>query len=389
LNKIFLLKLGELVLKGLNRKNFEDVLVKNLKRKLEPCGAFKIYASQSIIYVEPDGTAEMDEALELCKKTFGISAIAFAAAVDKDKDAILAAAKQLPEFLTARSFKVETKRADKQFPMTSIELSQYVGGELAEAFPDITVDVHNPELTVKVEIRAENAYLYAEMQGQGIKAGGGLPVGTSGRAVALLSGGIDSPVALWMMARRGLRIIPVHFLSPPYTSELARQKVMDISKILLPWCEKLTVAMVRFTKIQEEIRRSCPERLFTVISRRFMTRIAAQIAEQNGAGSIITGESLGQVASQTQDSLAVTGAVTDLPVLRPLIGMDKVEIVEFARRINTFDVSALPYEDCCTVFTPRHPKTKPRLDEVIEAESALDIDALVAEALAGAEHVHI
>lgn len=389
MNKILLLKLGELVLKGLNRKSFEDTLIRNLKRKLAPLGAFKIYASQSIVYVEPDGDRDMDAALELCSKTFGVSAIALAVAVDKDTDAILTAAKSLPEFAEARSFKAETKRADKSFPMTSIELSRHIGGELSEAFPGVSVDVHNPELTVKVEIRSENAYVYGEMREQERQSGGGLPVGTSGRAVALLSGGIDSPVALWMMARRGLRIIPAHFFSPPYTSELARQKVMDIAETLLPWCERLTIAFVRFTEIQEEIRRACPERLFTIISRRFMTRIAAAIAEQNGAGSIITGESLGQVASQTQDSLAVTGAVTNLPILRPLIGMDKVEIVELARRIGTFGISALPYEDCCAVFTPRHPKTKPRLDEVLDAEAALDVAALTSDALAGAEHVPI
>jgi thiamine biosynthesis protein ThiI len=283
----------------------------------------------------------------------------------------------------AKSFKVESKRSDKGFPMTSIELSQYVGNLLSDAFPDIEVDVHNPELVVSLEVREKAAYVHAKS----LPGAGGLPVGANGRAVTLLSGGIDSPVSSYMIARRGIHLIPVHFFSFPYTSEQAKQKVLDLAKLLTDYCGRLTVEIVPFTHIQEEIRAKCPEEYFTLIMRRFMMRIAEAIAEQNGCAALVTGEDLGQVASQTMEALRVTEAVVDLPVLRPLIGMDKKDIVEIARKIGTFDTSILPYEDCCTVFTPRHPKTKPKLEDVEAAEAALDVDTLVAEALAGVEHV--
>ena len=388
MNDILLLKQGEIVLKGLNRKYFEQKLISNISRRLARLGKFRIYSVQSTIYAEPlSDDIDMDEAEEIMKKTFGIISISRAAACEKDKDAILAMAKEYlrDALLGAASFKVESKRSDKSFPMTSIALSQYVGGELHDAFPHLTVDVHDPELIVHVEVRDYAAYVHAN----NIPGAGGLPVGVGGKAVSLLSGGIDSPVSTWMMAKRGVSIIPVHFFSFPYTSELARQKVLDLAAELLDYCGRLTVQVVPFTKIQEAIRDNCPEEFFTVIMRRFMMRISERIARDNGCGALITGENLGQVASQTMEALAVTNAAVSLPVLRPLIGMDKEDIVSIARRIGTFETSILPYEDCCTVFTPRHPRTKPPLDEVLEAEKALDAEALIEEAVMNVEHVRI
>jgi len=387
LDSIVLLKLGELVLKGMNRRKFEERLIGNLKRKLYPLGRFHIYSAQSVIFVEPLGECDMDAATELCSKTFGVISLARAYCCDKTPEAILARVLETlsDDMRSAKSFKVESRRSDKRFPLTSIQLSQYIGGELNDAFPECKVDVHNPELKIVAEVRDNLAYVH----GGNIRGAGGLPVGSSGRAVALLSGGIDSPVAIHMMARRGLNIIPLHFISPPYTSELAKEKVLSLAKILLPWCEKLVVHLVKFTRIQEEIRSNCPEELFTIISRRFMARIAERLARYHGAGSIITGESLGQVASQTQAAIAVSEECVSLPVLRPLIGLDKSEIVIRARELGTLETSELPYEDCCTVFTPRHPKTNPRLQEILDAESVLDIEYLIDEAYASMELVEV
>ncbi len=386
MNDMILLKQGEIVLKGLNRRYFEDKLISNAKRRLAPYGKFDVSATQSTVYIEPQSDdCDMDGALEAMTKVFGAVGVTRALACEKDKDAIFEAARTYlaDDMRAAKSFKVESKRSDKGFPMTSIELSQYVGNLLSDAFPDIEVDVHNPELVVSLEVREKAAYVHAKS----LPGAGGLPVGANGRAVTLLSGGIDSPVSSYMIARRGIHLIPVHFFSFPYTSEQAKQKVLDLAKLLTDYCGRLTVEIVPFTHIQEEIRAKCPEEYFTLIMRRFMMRIAEAIAEQNGCAALVTGEDLGQVASQTMEALRVTEAVVDLPVLRPLIGMDKKDIVEIARKIGTFDTSILPYEDCCTVFTPRHPKTKPKLEDVEAAEAALDVDTLVAEALAGVEHV--
>ena len=386
MNDMILLKQGEIVLKGLNRRYFEDKLISNAKRRLAAYGKFDVSATQSTVYIEPQSDeCDMDGALEAMTKVFGVVGVTRALACEKDKDAMFEAAKAYlaDDLRAAKSFKVESKRSDKSFPMTSIELSQYVGNLLSDAFPDIAVDVHDPELVVSLEVREKAAYVHAKS----LPGAGGLPVGANGRAVTLLSGGIDSPVSSYMIARRGIHLIPVHFFSFPYTSEQAKQKVLDLAKILTDYCGRLTVEIVPFTHIQEEIRAKCPEEYFTLIMRRFMMRIAEAIAEQNGCAALVTGEDLGQVASQTMEALRVTEAVVDLPVLRPLIGMDKKDIVEIARKIGTFDTSILPYEDCCTVFTPRHPKTKPKLPDVEAAEAALDVDALVAEALAGVERV--
>ena len=388
MNDIILLKLGEVVLKGLNRRSFEQKLMGNVRRRLLGLGEFKVSCMQSTIYVEPASeSADMDAAFAAMQDVFGIVKISRAAACDKDPDAIAALAKDYlrQEMLRSKSFKVESKRSDKRFPMTSIQLSQYVGGELAEAYPNCRVDVHDPELIVNVEVRDLAAYVHAAP----VEGAGGMPVGSNGVAVSLLSGGIDSPVSTWMIAKRGVRIIPVHFFSFPYTSQQAKEKVIELGRLLTPWCGNMILEVVPFTHIQEEIRDKCPEEFFTLIMRRFMMRIAEGIALQTGAKAIVTGENLGQVASQTMEAMAVTRAVTGLPVLQPLIGMDKEEIVQLARKIGTFDTSILPYEDCCTVFTPRHPRTHPKLQDVEAAEAALDVEALVSEALAGREKIEL
>ena len=388
MNEMILLKLGELVLKGLNRRSFEDKLQANIYRRLNHLGQFRVYTRQSTTYVEPmNDDCDMDGAWEALKKVFGVVGLSRARACDKDKDAILAATREyLGDRLAAAStFKVETKRADKSFPMTSIQLSQYVGGELDDLYPDLKVDVHHPELTVHIEIRDYAAFVHADPD----PGAGGLPVGINGRAVSLLSGGIDSPVASWMIAKRGVALEMVHFFSYPYTSNEAKEKVLELARLLTPWCGRLTVHVVPFTAIQEELRRSCPPELFTLIMRRFMMRIAQAVADRCGAKALVTGECLGQVASQTMEAMAVTGAVTRLPILRPVVGMDKEDIVRVARDIGTFDTSILPYEDCCTVFTPRHPRLRPTLEEVEAAEASLDVEAMVRSAVEGIERVQV
>ena len=385
---LLLCKPGEIFLKGLNKHYFEERLVANVKRRLKPIGHFRVTYLQSALYIEAaDDAADLDAAYDAVRKVFGIATITRAAACEKDKDAITALAKSyLHDAMTAaHSFKVETKRSDKRFPMTSIELSQYVGGELAEAFPDTAVDVHDPELTVRLEVREQAAYVHA----QAVEAAGGMPVGCNGAAVTLLSGGIDSPVSSYMIAKRGVQLEMIHFASPPYTSELAREKVLKLAQELTPWCGRLAVFIIPFTEIQEEIRRKCPEDHFTLIMRRFMMRLADMLARELRCRALVTGENLGQVASQTMQALAVSEDVATMPVLRPLIGLDKEEIVKIARKIGTFDTSILPYEDCCTVFTPRHPKTKPSVEETREYEAALDVEGLCQRAMANREMIRV
>ena len=380
-----LLKLGEVVLKGLNRHTFEDKLLANIRRRLKNYGDFQVSSKQSTVYVEPVGEGcDIDAAFAACQKIFGIVAVVRSMPCEKEKDAILACAKSYlrEELLSARSFKVESKRADKTFPMGSIQLSQYIGGELHDAFPHLTVDVHHPELTVVVEVREKAAYVH----GAAAPGAGGLPIGMGGIAVSLLSGGIDSPVASWMVAKRGVQLEMVHFYSPPYTSPQALDKVLDLAKLLVPWCGRLVVHTVPFTEIQETIRRDCPEKYFTLIMRRFMMRCAQRVAKRVGAKALVTGECLGQVASQTMEAMACTEDATDLPVFRPVIAMDKEEIIRIARRIGTFETSIQPFEDCCTVFTPRHPRTHPKVEDVRELESVLDVQGLVDRAMAGTEY---
>ena len=388
MNEMILLKLGEMVLKGLNRHSFEDKLQANIHRHLNGLGRFRVYTRQSTTYVEPmEDSCDMDAAWEAMKKVFGVVGLSRARACDKDKDAILKACHEYLDdrLRTARTFKVETRRADKTFPMTSIQLSQYVGGELDELYPNLQVDVHHPELTVYVEIRDYAAFVHANPD----PGAGGLPVGINGRAVSLLSGGIDSPVASYMIAKRGVSLDMVHFFSYPYTSPEAKEKVLELARLLTPWCGRLTVHVVPFTAIQEELRRSCPEEMFTLVMRRFMMRIAQRVAKRCGAKALVTGESLGQVASQTMDAMTVTGQVVDIPVLRPVIGMDKEEIVQISRKIGTYDTSILPYEDCCTVFTPRHPRLRPTVEEAEAAEAGLDIEAMVQAAVEGIERIRL
>ena len=388
MHEIILCKLGEVVLKGLNRHSFEMKLMSNIRRRTQRYGKFKIYSRQSTIYVEPaEETCDLAAAYDACKKVFGIIAIARAVPCPKEKEAIFATAKEYlgPALLAAKSFKVESKRSDKSFPMGSIQLSQWVGGALHDTFPHLTVDVHNPELTVYLEVREDAAYVHGPAEA----AAGGLPIGMGGHAVSLLSGGIDSPVSSYMIAKRGVQLELLHFASPPYTSQQAREKVLQLARELTVWCGRLTVHIVPFTEIQEEIRRKFPEDHFTLIMRRFMMRLADRLAHELCCKALVTGESLGQVASQTIQALCVSDDVATMPVLRPLIGMDKEEIVRIARHVGTFDTSILPYEDCCTVFTPRHPKTKPNLEEVREYEAALDIDGLCGKALAGREMIRL
>ena len=382
MEEIILCKLGEIVLKGQNKRYFIRRLEANMIAQLKKHGDFKVYTVQSTVYVEPQAeNADITAAFSTLEKVFGIVSLSRAAACEKSAEAILALAKTYlkDDFAHAKSFKVESKRSDKRFPMGSIELSQFVGGGLAETYPDVKVDVHTPELLVMVEVRDYKAYVHTSAK----RGAGGMPVGSNGRAVSLLSGGIDSPVATYMIAKRGISIIPVHFFSFPYTSQQAKEKVLTLAQKLEPYCGDMRVEIVPFTKIQEEIRKHCPEEYFTIIMRRFMMRISQKIAEKYKAGALVTGESLGQVASQTMEAMAATEACISMPVLRPAIGLDKEEIVQIARKIDTYETAILPFEDCCTVFTPRNPKTKPKLEEISRAEAKLEIETLVEEAVLG------
>ena len=387
MKEIILIKNGELALKGLNRRTFEDMLIKNMRRRLEPAGKFKFTVAQSTIVAEPEDGADIEEAVERMEKIFGIAGFSRAAAVEKDMETILRSAEEYlaPLLLTARTFKVEAKRSDKKFPLKSPEICAETGGYLLRKFPHLSVDVHNPDVTVNVEIRDTHAYIHANQ----IKGAGGMPTGSAGKAALLISGGIDSPVAGYMMAKRGLELIAVHFASPPYTSERAEQKVHSLLKQVSKYAGRIKLFVVPFTEIQELIKDNCPEDIFTVIMRRMMMRTAQLIAASEKAGAMITGESVGQVASQTMPAIACTDAVCEIPVFRPLIGMDKDEVVAISRKIETFDISILPYEDCCTVFTPRHPKTRPTIGYVEECEKALETDRLSREAAGNARVVYI
>ena len=389
MKEILLCKYGEIVLKGANKKYFEDMLCREMKKRAKAYGNFDVYRSQSTIYVEPlDEFADFEGVCEAASKVFGIVSLSRAAVCDKDMDSIRKTAREyLPAFLEGKeTFKVESKRSDKTFPLDSMELSREIGGEILSVCPKIKVDVHNPDAVVRVEVREYGAYVSAGR----FKGAGGMPIGTNGRGLLLLSGGIDSPVAGYMMAKRGLKIEAVHFESFPYTSEKAREKVLDLAKQVAVYSGDIYVHVVSLTHIQEELVRACEEDYFTLLLRRYMMTIAEKIAKQHDCGSLITGESLGQVASQTMKAIEVTdAAVKQTPVFRPCIGMDKEEIVQIARKIGTFETSILPFEDCCTVFTPKHPKTRPELEKVLAEERKLDFDALVEEAMQSINTVHI
>ena len=384
MKEILLCKYGEIVLKGANKRYFEDILCKELRRRAKKHGNFEISRAQSTIYIEPkDDFADMDGMFESAMKTFGLAAIGRAAVCEKNVEDIKRVTREyIPQFLEGKkTFKVEGKRSDKAFPLNSMQLSEMLGGEILEAMGGrIRVNVHNPDVVVKIEIREQAAYVHA---GQ-FRAAGGIPVGTGGHGMLLLSGGIDSPVAGYMMAKRGLRVEAVHFESFPYTSEMARDKVIRLAKTVAAYTGDIYVHVVSLTHIQEELVKNCEEDYFTLLLRRYMMTIASKLAADHDSKCLITGESLGQVASQTMEAIAVTDNAASIPVLRPCIGMDKEEIVEISRKIGTFDISIEPYEDCCTVFTPRHPRTKPVLEKVLVEERKLDFDALVEEAIKGA-----
>ncbi|MGM9640160.1 MAG: tRNA uracil 4-sulfurtransferase ThiI [Faecousia sp.] len=388
MNEIFLLKLGEIVLKGQNKKQFENKLRQNVRRRMKAYGEFDVYIMQSTVYVEPKSPdCDLEGAWEACHYIFGAVSLCRCRPCEKDLDDIFQAAETYlgDDLDCAKSFKVESKRSDKSFPLTSIGISQEIGGRLAEAHPHLQVDVHHPDYTVYVEVRDLAAYVHGPAE----PGAGGLPTGVGGRAAVLLSGGIDSPVAAYMIAKRGVEVECVHFFSYPYTSEQAKEKVLELARLVTRFCGRMTVDIVGFTEIQEAIRDKCPEEYFTLIMRRFMMRISQRIAENHGCKCLVTGENLGQVASQTMEAMGVTSAVVSLPIFTPLIGMDKEEIVTIARRIGTLETSILPYEDCCTVFTPKHPKTKPVLKEVERVEAVLDVEALVERALENTEKVMV
>lgn len=386
--EVILLKLGEIALKGLNRRVFEDALLKNIRRRLKGAGEFTVSSLQSTVYVEPQNEeADMDLAEERCGKIFGVVGYTRAGAAEKDLGKICQRAGEYLEdtLEEARSFKVECKRSDKKFPYKSPEISAEVGAHLLDRFPHLSVDVHHPDVTVRVEVRESCAFVHADPK----PGAGGIPVGTGGKAAILISGGLDSPAAAWMMAKRGVELTAVHFASPPYTSELAHEKVVRLLRRVSEYAGRIKLVTVNFTKLQEAIRDHCQEDLGTVILRRFMLRAAEQVARDEGCAALITGESLGQVASQTIQAIACTDAAVSTPVFRPLIGMDKSEIVKIAYHIDTYDISIEPYEDCCTIFTPKHPRTRPILHFVEDAEKAIDGEALLREALENVETRHI
>ena len=379
MKEIILIKEGEIALKGLNRSNFEDKLVKNIKFRLRDLGKFTFFRSQSTLTIEAeDDETDLDEAVRRIQKVFGVVAFSRCAVAEKDLEKIkdTAVSYLRDELKCAKTFKVDAKRSDKSFPYKSPEIMREVGAAILSAYPHLRVDVHNPDVKVTVEVR-ERAYV----RGNQLKGIGGLPVGTAGKALVLMSGGIDSPVAAYMMAKRGLQLQAIHFAAPPYTSERAEMKVKELVKKVSEYSGRVLLCIVPFTEIQENIKDRCPEELFTLIMRRLMMEIATRIASENECAALITGESLAQVASQTLPALAVTDEATPLPVFRPCIGLDKQEIIKIAREIDTFETSILPYEDCCTVFTPKHPKTRPSVEEVKKAQAAVDWEEMIERAI--------
>lgn len=380
MRELILCKYGEIALKGLNKSTFESMLVKNVKRRLRFCGKFKYTKSQSTLYIEPlSEDIDMDEVVDRLKKIFGIAKLCRAIMVEKTMDSILNDTMDYLDeaLLGAKTFKVNAKRADKKFPLKSPEICRELGHKILEEFQHLSVDVHNPDVIVTVEIREEHAFVNALK----IDGAGGMPIGSSGKAMLLLSGGIDSPVAGYMIAKRGVQIDAIHFEAPPYTSERARMKVEMLAEKMAAYCGDINFHCVPFTEIQEVLRDNCPEELFTIIMRRLMMEIAQRFCEKEDIQCLVTGESIGQVASQTMYAMVCTDAACRIPVFRPCIGMDKSEIVEVSRKIDTFETSILPYEDCCTVFTPKHPKTRPVLKEVEDAQASYDFEPLIQKAI--------
>ena len=380
MKEIILCKYGEIALKGLNKSTFESMMMKSIRRRLKKFGEIKITKAQSTVYVEPmSEDIDTDEVVDRLSKIFGIIKLCRCCVLEKSLDSIINDSIEYirPDLECARTFKVEAKRSDKKFPHKSPEICIELGGKILQEFPHLTVDVHKPDVVVMVEVREQNAFVHAG----NLDGAGGIPVGSSGKAMLLLSGGIDSPVAGYMMAKRGAVIDAVHFEAPPYTSDRARMKVEQLAKKITDYCGDVAFYCVPFTKIQETLRDKCPEEYFTILMRRLMMEIAQRLAEKNGAQALVTGESLGQVASQTMYAMVCTDAACRLPVFRPCIGLDKTEIIDVARKIDTFETSILPYEDCCTVFTPRHPKTRPTLEAVEKAQALYDWEDMIAEAV--------
>lgn len=390
MKEVILLKDGEIALKGLNRSMFENVLIKNIKRRLEEndIGRFSFTRAQSTVTIEPeDDSADLDAAVDIIKKVFGVAALSRAAACDKDIDVIKSVAVDYlrDELAYAKTFKVAAKRSDKKFPFNSPQICDEVGGVILDNYPNLSVDVHNPDVTVTVEVRDK----YAFVRGSQIKGAGGMPIGTGGKAAVLISGGIDSPVAAWQMAKRGIQLTAIHFASPPYTSERAEMKVHELLSKVAEYAGRIDLYTVHFTELQEKIRDDAPEEMFTIVMRRLMMRISNEIARRTDCSALITGESVGQVASQTIYALRCTDEAAEFPVFRPCIGMDKSEIIEISRKIDAFDISIQPYEDCCTVFTPKHPRTRPTLEMARSAEAAAYDEELIKKAVETARHTVI
>ena len=380
MNEVILLKYGEIVLKGLNRNYFNQLLEKNVRRALKRApGEYELVYAQSIMFVRGKEGSDMDIAMELLKKVFGIVTLCRGIECEKDMDVIYQVLRDHGEELVgnATTFKCDAKRSDKKFPLKSPEICMECGAVLLETLPHLTVDVQNPQVTVMIEIRDNTAIVHGIRE----KGAGGIPVGSEGKAMLLLSGGIDSPVAGHMTAKRGVRLEAVYFETPPYTSEPAKEKVVSLAKKLAEYTGMIKLHCISLTEVQEAISANCEERLFTLLLRRFMVRCAQQAAIKAEASALVTGESIGQVASQTMLSMVVTDQASDMPIFRPCIGLDKEEIVVRSRQIGTFDISTLPYEDCCAMFTPRHPNTHPRLEAVLEEEAKLDVEGLVARAM--------
>ncbi|HOQ37157.1 MAG TPA: tRNA uracil 4-sulfurtransferase ThiI [Acetivibrio sp.] len=389
MKKVILIRYGEILLKGLNRSSFENKLISNIKRSVHKLGKVTVRKSQARIYIEPEEeNYNFDEAIQLLSKVFGIVSVSPVWKIDTDYNTIKEYSVKMVRDLVERkgysTFKVETKRGNKQFPMDSPEISRDLGAHVLRNVPGLSVDVKNPHFILYVEVR-DFTYIYSEI----IPAVCGMPLGTNGKALLLLSGGIDSPAAGWMLAKRGVEIDAVHYYSYPYTSERAKEKVIELTKILASYCYSINLHIVPFTDIQMEIYEKCPHEELTIIMRRVMMQIAEKIANKTGSMALITGESVGQVASQTIQSLAVTNAAVSMPVFRPLIGMDKNEVVDIAKKIGTFETSILPYEDCCTVFVAKHPVTKPKLERIMLSESKLDIAGLIEKAIEDTEVITI
>ncbi len=386
---IFIVRCGEVALKGMNKPYFERMLVERIKKLLRKFDNVSVKRHEGLIFVRADGSLDRNAIIKEISKVFGVASISPAVECESTMESIGAAAVEymngVIEERGIKTFKVEAKRADKTFPVKSPDIGRIIGADVLKGCKVLKVDVHHPDCLLFVDVRHDKSYIYQDK----IAGFGGLPLGTNGKGLSLLSGGIDSPVATWMMAKRGMMIEAIHFHSYPYTSQRAQEKVEDLASIVATYCGRFRMHVINLLPIQEKIVENCPEEETTILVRRFMMRIAEKVAENNGCGMLITGENLGQVASQTAEALVVTDSSVKMPVMRPLIAMDKVDIMDKAQEIGTYETSIQPYEDCCTVFLPKHPVTKPKLDRILQSESKLDCDELIAAAVASEEIVDI